>query len=417
MSAPSPGAPTAIAAFADLALRAELLKVLTEVGYESPSPIQAATIPPSAGRPRRARPGADRHRQDRRVRAADPVDAWIWRKSKPQALVLAPTRELAIQVAEAFQRYAAHCPASTCCRSTAARAYGPQLSGLQPRRACRGRHAGARDRSSRTRHAGPVAADYAGARRSRRNAAHGFHRRRRDGAEEDAADSARSRCSRRPCRRRSSASRRPICAIRSKSRSSRKTTTAANIRQRYWLRQRHAQARCADAHPRSRAVRRDAGVRAHQAGHRGTGRASLQARGFSAAAINGDMVQAQRERTIAATEGRQARYPGRHRRRRARPRRRAHQPRAQLRHPQRHRSLRASHRPHRPRRPQRRSDPVRGAARARHAARDRTRHAPADRADAAAERSRRSTTSASQVQGAHQRQRWRSRRPRPYSAG
>jgi superfamily II DNA/RNA helicase len=40
---------------------------------------------------------------------------------KPQALVLAPTRELAIQVAEAFQRYARTCRASTCCRSTAAR--------------------------------------------------------------------------------------------------------------------------------------------------------------------------------------------------------------------------------------------------------------------------------------------------------
>ena len=55
-------------------------------------------------------------------------------------------------------------------------------------------------------------------------------------------------------------------------------------------------------------------------------------------------------------EGRQARHPGRHRRRRARPRRRADQPRAQLRHPARHRVLRAPHRPHRPRRPQRRRD-------------------------------------------------------------
>jgi ATP-dependent RNA helicase DeaD len=38
-----------------------------------------------------------------------------------QALVLAPTRELALQVAEAFGRYGAHLPGSTCCRSTAAR--------------------------------------------------------------------------------------------------------------------------------------------------------------------------------------------------------------------------------------------------------------------------------------------------------
>ena len=37
----------------------------------------------------------------------------------PQVLVLAPTRELAIQVSEAFQRYASCTPGCMCCRSMA----------------------------------------------------------------------------------------------------------------------------------------------------------------------------------------------------------------------------------------------------------------------------------------------------------
>ena len=93
----------------------------------------------------------------------------------------------------------------------------------------------------------------------------------------------------------------------------------------------------------------------------------------------------------------QHRHPRRDRRCRARAGRRAHQPCAELRHPVRHRKLRAPHRPHRPRRAQRRSDPVRGAARARHARRDRARHAAEDRADAVAERRCRQRTARRQV--------------------
>ena len=62
-SAPTP-------AFRDLALIAPLLRKLDELGYESPSPIQAATIPLLLAGTRRDRPGPDRHRQDRRVRPA-----------------------------------------------------------------------------------------------------------------------------------------------------------------------------------------------------------------------------------------------------------------------------------------------------------------------------------------------------------
>ena len=112
----------------------------------------------------------------------------------------------------------------------------------------------------------------------------------------------------------------------------------------------------------------------------------LRARGFSAAAINGDIVQAQRERTIDQLRDGQARHPGRHRRRRARARRRADLPRGQLRHPHRHRVLRAPDRPHRPRRPRRRRDLVRHPARAAPAQGDRARHPAAAHPDAAADR-------------------------------
>jgi ATP-dependent RNA helicase DeaD len=52
----------------------------------------------------------------------------------------------------------------------------------------------------------------------------------------------------------------------------------------------------------------------------------LQARGFSAAALNGDIQQSMREKTVGAAESRQVRHPGGHRRRGARPRRRARSP-------------------------------------------------------------------------------------------
>ena len=58
-------------AFADLGLSETTLAALRDVGYESPSPIQEQAIPPLLEGARRDRPGPDRHRQDRRLRAAD----------------------------------------------------------------------------------------------------------------------------------------------------------------------------------------------------------------------------------------------------------------------------------------------------------------------------------------------------------
>ncbi len=93
--------------FRDLALIPELITALDEVGYEAPSPIQAAIIPHIlAGRDvlGQAQTGTGKT-----AAFALPILSMIdIGKRAPQVMVLAPTRELAIQVAEAFQRYAAH---------------------------------------------------------------------------------------------------------------------------------------------------------------------------------------------------------------------------------------------------------------------------------------------------------------------
>ena len=97
------------ASFADLALSAPLLKVLQEVGYESPSPIQAASIP--ALLEGNDILGMAQTGTGKTAAFALPMLNKIDLKKKhPQILVLAPTRELAIQVAEAFQVYARHMP-------------------------------------------------------------------------------------------------------------------------------------------------------------------------------------------------------------------------------------------------------------------------------------------------------------------
>lgn len=99
--------PAITPSFKDLALSEPVLKALESVGYETPSPIQAQIIPfVMAGRDvlGQAQTGTGKT-----AAFALPVLSNIDVKQKdPQALVLAPTRELAIQVAEAFQRYAAH---------------------------------------------------------------------------------------------------------------------------------------------------------------------------------------------------------------------------------------------------------------------------------------------------------------------
>ena len=91
--------------FADLNLPSFLLEALGAVGYETPSPIQAATIP--ALLKGRDVVGMAQTGTGKTAAFALPVLADIdVSKPYPQGLVLCPTRELAIQVAEAFQTYA-----------------------------------------------------------------------------------------------------------------------------------------------------------------------------------------------------------------------------------------------------------------------------------------------------------------------
>ena len=93
--------------FRDLALSEPVFQALADVGYEAPSPIQSATIPPLLEG--RDVLGQAQTGTGKTAAFALPILSKLdLSKTKPQALVLAPTRELAIQVAEAFQTYAAH---------------------------------------------------------------------------------------------------------------------------------------------------------------------------------------------------------------------------------------------------------------------------------------------------------------------
>ncbi|WP_278349878.1 DEAD/DEAH box helicase, partial [Marinobacter nauticus] len=96
-----------IATFADLSLAEPVLQALNEVGYEKPSPIQAEAIPPLLQG--RDVLGQAQTGTGKTAAFACPLLSRLDPgRLDPQVLVLTPTRELAIQVAEAFQRYASH---------------------------------------------------------------------------------------------------------------------------------------------------------------------------------------------------------------------------------------------------------------------------------------------------------------------
>ncbi len=96
-----------VTAFKQMALSKPILKALDEVGYEAPSPIQAQTIPLLLEG--RDVLGQAQTGTGKTAAFALPLLSRLTMKQKaPQVLVLAPTRELAIQVAEAFQKYASH---------------------------------------------------------------------------------------------------------------------------------------------------------------------------------------------------------------------------------------------------------------------------------------------------------------------
>ncbi len=116
--------------FHALSLSAPVLKALEDVGYEVPSPIQAQIIPHVlAGRDvlGQAQTGTGKT-----AAFALPLLSRIdLKRLQPQVLVLTPTRELAIQVAEAFQRYAAHLKGFHVLPIYGGQDYGTQLRQLK----------------------------------------------------------------------------------------------------------------------------------------------------------------------------------------------------------------------------------------------------------------------------------------------
>ncbi|OBK75541.1 DEAD/DEAH box helicase [Mycobacterium sp. 1164985.4] len=116
--------------FNDLQIHPSVLRAVSDVGYETPSAIQAATIPAMMA-------GSDvvglaQTGTGKTAAFAIPILSKIDTGSRAtQALVLAPTRELALQVAEAFGRYGAHLPEVNVLPIYGGSSYGPQLAGLK----------------------------------------------------------------------------------------------------------------------------------------------------------------------------------------------------------------------------------------------------------------------------------------------
>lgn len=116
--------------FAALGLPKEILRAIAKVGFETPSPIQAQTIPVLMEGHDVV--GLAQTGTGKTAAFALPILARIDRSVRaPQALVLAPTRELALQVADSFQSFADNLGGLSVLPIYGGQAYGIQLSGLR----------------------------------------------------------------------------------------------------------------------------------------------------------------------------------------------------------------------------------------------------------------------------------------------
>jgi ATP-dependent RNA helicase DeaD len=288
--------PVPPAGFAALDLPEPLLRALRDLGYETPSPIQSETIPHlMAGRDLL---GQAQTGTGKTAAFALPTLARL-ELGRPalQALVLTPTRELAIQVAEALQRYAAHLPGFRVLPIYGGQSYGPQLSALH-----RGVHVVVGTPGRILDHLERRSLDLAQLRHVVLDEADEMLRM---GFIDDVEAILRQTPATRqtalfsatlppPIRRIAQTYLREPVEVTIAS----KTRTADNIRQRYWVvsgvHKLDALTRILEAEPfeamivfaRTKLTTDDLAER-------------LQARGFAAAAINGDIPQAQRERSIA----------------------------------------------------------------------------------------------------------------------
>src|SRR3989338_3591648 len=115
--------------FDTLKLNPEILRVLAELGYEAPTPIQEKSIPvllENNDLLAQAQTGTGKTA----AFALPILNNLNVKQLQPQALVLAPTRELAIQVAEAFQSYAKYLQGFHILPIYGGQDFGPQLRAL-----------------------------------------------------------------------------------------------------------------------------------------------------------------------------------------------------------------------------------------------------------------------------------------------
>lgn len=121
---------TTTISFSDLNLKPEIVKAVTELGYENPSPIQASTIPlvlQNQDIIGQAQTGTGKTGA-----FALPVLSQIdLGKKLPQVIVMCPTRELAIQVSEAFQAYARYIPGFHVMPIYGGQSYSQQINALK----------------------------------------------------------------------------------------------------------------------------------------------------------------------------------------------------------------------------------------------------------------------------------------------
>lgn len=116
--------------FSTLGLSDEVQKAVAKVGYTAPSPIQEQTIPILMEG--RDVVGLAQTGTGKTAAFALPILSRIDPSARyPQALVLAPTRELALQVADSFQGFAEHLGRIDVLPVYGGQAYGIQLSGLR----------------------------------------------------------------------------------------------------------------------------------------------------------------------------------------------------------------------------------------------------------------------------------------------
>jgi ATP-dependent RNA helicase DeaD len=288
----SPTAPS----FRDLGLSEPVLRALADVGYESPSPIQAATIPVLLS-------GADMLGQAQTgtgktaAFALPALSRLELSQHEPQVLVLVPTRELALQVSEAFLRYAAHIKGFHVLPIYGGQSYQPQLNALR-----RGVHVvvGTPGRVIDHMNRGTLKLG-------------GVSLLVLDEADEMLAmgfvDAVESILEQTPPKRQvalfSATMAAPIRRIAARHLRSpaevtikSKTTTATNIRQRYWM---VSGMHKLDALTRILEAEDFDGMLVFTRTKQATVELAekLEARGFAAAALNGDIAQAQRERTVA----------------------------------------------------------------------------------------------------------------------